>query len=101
MCKAGLWFIISLSGHRIDSLLGFLSLGSGVDVLKHLFGGIGAVYISYKDRECLRKYRFATVIFSVPSISESESELLLSLLSDGELYCAPVSFTCNGSIMSV
>ena len=31
------------------------------------------------------------VIFSVLSISESKSELLLSSLSEGELYCAPVS----------
>ena len=72
-----------------------------MEVLKCLFGGVRAVYISSEDREWLRKYRFATVIFSVPSISESESELVLSLLSDGELYCAPEFFTYNGTIVSV
>ena len=42
-----------------------------------------------------------TVMFSVPSMSESKSELLLSLLSEGELYCAPVSFTCSVRVISV
>ena len=42
-----------------------------------------------------------TVMFSVPSMLESKSELLLSLLSEGELYCAPVSVTCTVCIISV
>ena len=46
-------------------------------------------------------YHLATVMFSVPSMSESESELLLSLLSEGELYCAPVSITCNDCMGAV
>ena len=58
------------------------------------------MYKSSDDNECLT-YCLATVIFSVPSISESESELLLLLLSEGELYCAPASMTCNGCIVSV
>ena len=45
--------------------------------------------------------RLVTVIFSVPSMSESNSELLLSSLSEGELYCAPVFLTCNAWIISV
>ena len=34
-------------------------------------------------------------------MSESSSELLLSSLSEGELYCAPVFLTCNACIISV
>ena len=85
------WFLFS--GRR--------SVGSGVEVLNHLFGSIGFVYKSSEETECLCRYHLATVIFSVPSISESDSELLLSLLSEGELYCAPVSFTCSVSVNSV
>ena len=72
-----------------------------MDVLNRLFGGVGLVHKSSEDIECLFAYHLATVIFSVPSMSESELELLLSLLSEGELYCAPVSITCSGCIISV
>ena len=75
--------------------------GQEFEVLNLLFGGVGFVYKSSEETECLCGYHLATVIFSAPSISESESELLLSLLSEGELYCAPVSFTCNVGINSV
>ena len=80
---------------------GRCSIESGVDILNLLFGGVGFVYKSSEETECLCRYRLATVIFSVPSISESESELLLSLLSEGELYCAPVSVMCSAGIDSV
>ena len=79
----------------------YRSHGSGVDVQNRLFGGVGAVYKSSEDSECLFKYHFATIIFSVPSMSDSESELLLWLVSEGELYCAPVSLTHNGCGITV
>ena len=75
--------------------------GSGVDVLNLLCGGVGFVYKSLDEAERLIIGRLVTVMFSVPSISESKSELLLSLVSEGELYCAPVSLTCNISCISV
>ena len=87
--------MISFSGHREGSFSGLHSHGSGMDIQNRLFGVVGTVYKSLEDSECLFKYRFATVIFSVPSMSDSESELLLLLLSEDELYCAPVSLTCN------
>ena len=75
--------------------------GSGVEVLNLLCGGVGFVYKSSDEAERLFIGRLVTVMFSVPSISESKSELLLSLVSEGELYCAPVSLTCNMSCISV
>ena len=101
ICSTCLWFIISFNTHLIGSFSGRHSIESGFDVLNLLFGGIGFVYKSSEETDYLCRYRLATVIFSVPSISESESELLLSLLSEGELYCAPVSVTCNISTDSV
>ena len=95
MCRGLLWFIISFNGQQAGSFSGCHSKGSGVEVLNCLGGHAGAVYRSSEDSECLFKYRFATVIFSVPSILSSESELALSLLLEGELYCAPVSLTLN------
>ena len=93
--------MISFNGHHKGSCSGLHSQGSGVDIRNRLLGGVGAVYKSSEDKECLFKYRFATVIFSVPSMSDSESELLLSLLSEGELYCAPVSLTRSHCGISV
>ena len=83
------------------SLYGRLSGGSGVEVLNLLCGGVGFVYKSSDEAEHLHMSRLVTVMFFVPSISESKSELLLSSLSEGELYCAPVSLTCNVWIISV
>ena len=93
--------MISFKGHLICSPSGSLSLGSGVEVLNLLCGGVGFVYKSSDEAERLCMSCLATVMFSVPSISESKSELLLSSLSEGELYCAPVSSTCNVCIISV
>ena len=101
ICKALLWFMISFNGHCKGSSSGLRSQGSGVDIWNRLLGGVGAVYKSSEDNKCLFKYHFAMVIFSVPSMSDSESELLLSLLSQGELYCAPVSLTCSHCGISV
>ena len=81
----GLWFTISFAGHLIGFFSGCCTIESGVEVLNLLFGSIGFVYKSSEEIECLCMYRLATVMFSVPSTSESESELLLSLLSEGEL----------------
>ena len=75
--------------------------GSGVDVLNFLCGGVGFVYKSSDEAESLFIGRLVTVIFSVPSLSESKSEVLLSLASEGALYCAPVSLTCSISCISV
>ena len=101
ICSAGRWFIISFNGHFIGSFSGCLVEGSGVDVLNLLCGGVGYVYKSSDEAECLLIWRLVTVMFSVPSISESNSELLLSSVWEGELYCAPVSLTCNISCISV
>ena len=83
--------MISFKGHLIGSLSGCLCSGSGVEVPNLLCGGVGCVYRSSTEADRVCMYHFVTVMFSVPSISESKSELLLSSQSDGELYCAPVS----------
>ena len=63
--------MISFKGHRICSLSGSLSLGSGVEVLNLLCGGIGFVYKSSDEAERLCMSRLVTVMFSVPSISDT------------------------------
>ena len=70
-------FIISFNGHLIGSSSGHLSIGSRVEVRNLGFGDLGRVYNSSEETECLCRQCLVTVIFSVPSMSESESELLL------------------------